>query len=248
MLGEVLDPIADKILIVFVFLGLSVNLESNFVGFLTSIIISREIWVAALRDLSSRYNNSNATKVTFLAKIKTTVQMITALIYITGLLINNFLMILIGDIFLVIATLITVYTGFQYTFKTFNKKISLKHIIFLIIFCTLKLNAGPWLALHDKEITSYIEKELKLHCNIDLYINSSFPTPLSDIYLVLEEDVNNSMQCISKKKQIEGMLDKQFNSSKSNIGFQSGTDKFYLQDLGERYYRKASFFMTPQLI
>ena len=48
--------------------------------------------------------------------------MITALIYITGLLINNFLMILIGDIFLVIATLITVYTGFQYTFKTFNKK------------------------------------------------------------------------------------------------------------------------------
>ena len=122
LLGEVLDPIADKILIVFVFLGLSVNLESNFVGFLTSIIISREIWVAALRDLSSRYNNSNATKVTFLAKIKTTVQMITALIYITGLLINNFLMILIGDIFLVIATLITVYTGFQYTFKTFNKK------------------------------------------------------------------------------------------------------------------------------
>ena len=33
LLGEVLDPIADKILIVFVFLGLSVNLESNFVDF-----------------------------------------------------------------------------------------------------------------------------------------------------------------------------------------------------------------------
>ena len=69
-LGELLDPIADKILVVFVLFGLAVNLSSYLVGFVGSFIITREIWVSALRDFNSRNGNSDATKVTFLAKIK----------------------------------------------------------------------------------------------------------------------------------------------------------------------------------
>ena len=34
-IGEILDPIADKILIVFILLGLSVNLSSYLIGFLS---------------------------------------------------------------------------------------------------------------------------------------------------------------------------------------------------------------------
>ena len=34
------------------------------------MIITREIWVGALRDLNARNGKSDATKVTFLAKIK----------------------------------------------------------------------------------------------------------------------------------------------------------------------------------
>ena len=61
-IGEILDPIADKILIIFVLITLSVNLSSFLMAFAASIIISREIWVSALRDFSARNNISNATK------------------------------------------------------------------------------------------------------------------------------------------------------------------------------------------
>ena len=76
-LGEILDPIADKILIVFILLGLSVTLDSYLIAFLSSFIIAREIGVAALRDYSARNNISDRTKVTFLAKTKTAIQLST---------------------------------------------------------------------------------------------------------------------------------------------------------------------------
>ena len=42
-LGEILDPIADKILIVFLLFAIAVNLASYFIGFLSACIITREI-------------------------------------------------------------------------------------------------------------------------------------------------------------------------------------------------------------
>ena len=80
-LGEILDPIADKILIVFVLFGLAINLASFLIGFAGAIIISREIWVGALRDFNAQNNQSDLTKVTFLAKTKTTFQLFTIIIY-----------------------------------------------------------------------------------------------------------------------------------------------------------------------
>jgi CDP-diacylglycerol--glycerol-3-phosphate 3-phosphatidyltransferase len=119
-LGEILDPIADKILIVFVLFGLAVNLSSYLIGFIGALIIAREIWVGALRDFNARNNKSDATKVTFIAKIKTTIQLFTISIYLLGLTLNNMLLIVIGDIFLFISLLITLYTGFIYTLKSFE--------------------------------------------------------------------------------------------------------------------------------
>lgn len=119
--GEILDPIADKILIVFLFYGLALNLSSYLIGFLGSVIISREIWVSALRDYNSQNNNSDATKVTFLAKIKTTIQLFTILIYLFALATNLMMLVVIADIFLVISSLITLYTGYLYTMNSFKK-------------------------------------------------------------------------------------------------------------------------------
>ena len=121
VLGEILDPIADKLLIVFVLIGLSVNLDSFLIGFISSVIISREIWVAALRDINARNNQSNKTRVTFLAKIKTAIQMLSILMYLLGLTINNMIVLFFADIVLIIALLVTIQTGFQYTVSTFKK-------------------------------------------------------------------------------------------------------------------------------
>jgi CDP-diacylglycerol--glycerol-3-phosphate 3-phosphatidyltransferase len=121
--GEILDPIADKILIVFVFFGLAVNLSSYLIGFFASLIIAREIWVGALRDFNARNNKSDVTKVIFLAKIKTTVQLFTISLYLIGLTMNNMLLLVISDLFLFISFIITIYTGFIYTLNSFTKNL-----------------------------------------------------------------------------------------------------------------------------
>tara|TARA_X000000950_G_scaffold284010_1_gene386171 strand:+ start:1281 stop:1841 length:561 start_codon:yes stop_codon:yes gene_type:complete len=124
-LGEILDPIADKILILFVLFGLAINLSSYLIGFVGGIIMSREIWVGALRDFNARNGKSDATKVTFLAKIKTSIQLFTLSIYLLGLASNKMLIIVIADIFLFVALIITSYTGIIYTFNTLK---SIEHI------------------------------------------------------------------------------------------------------------------------
>jgi hypothetical protein len=84
------------------------------------LIITREIWVSALRDFNSRNNNSNATKVIYIAKIKTTIQLFTISIYLFSLSFNIMLLIPIADIFMIISVLITIYTGYMYTVNTFK--------------------------------------------------------------------------------------------------------------------------------
>jgi|TARA_B110000196_G_scaffold290774_1_gene277251 CDP-diacylglycerol--glycerol-3-phosphate 3-phosphatidyltransferase len=121
VLGAVLDPIADKILITFVLIGLILALDSTFIAFLGSIMLAREFWVGALRDFNARNGNEAATTVTFLAKIKTTMQLATFCWMLTGLYLNNGLMIFVGDFFLILALIITLQTGLSYTIATFRR-------------------------------------------------------------------------------------------------------------------------------
>ena len=119
-IGEILDPLADKILIIFLFFGLAVNLSSFIIAFGGSLVVAREIWISALRDYNSRNDNVQATKVIYIAKIKTSIQLFTITIYLTGLAFNKMILILIGDLFLIISVLITLYTGFIYTYNSFK--------------------------------------------------------------------------------------------------------------------------------
>jgi len=119
-IGSILDPIADKILLTFLILSLSLAMSSSFVSFVGGLMLIREFWVSALRDINARENNESATKVTFLAKIKTFIQLTAFLMLIFGLHINNFLVILLGKFFLFASLIITLQTGFGYTVKTFN--------------------------------------------------------------------------------------------------------------------------------
>ena len=119
--GEVLDPIADKILITFLIIALILELTSVFVGFVGGMILIREFWVAALRDLNARQGRSAVTAVTFLAKIKTTIQFIAFSGFLLGLFLQNALIIFLANFFLLLALIITIQTGLSYTMATFNK-------------------------------------------------------------------------------------------------------------------------------
>ena len=121
VLGAVLDPIADKILITFVLIALVLALDSIFIAFLGSIMLAREFWVGALRDFKKKKKNEGATTVTFLAKIKTTIQLATFCWILTGLYFNSGLVILLGNFFLFLALIITLQTGLSYTISTFKR-------------------------------------------------------------------------------------------------------------------------------
>ena len=120
-LGEILDPIADKVLVVFILIGLSVNFHSYLMAVMTSFIISREIGVAALRDYAARNNLSHKLKVTFLAKSKTALQLFTIMLYLIALSLNLNLLIVICDVLLITAAFVTAYTGYEYVNKIFIK-------------------------------------------------------------------------------------------------------------------------------
>ena len=121
MLGAVLDPIADKILVTFIILALSIELSSVFIGLVGGIMLVREFWVGALRDLNARQNNIDATTVTSLAKIKTSIQFITFSFYLLGLVLDNSLILFISNFILFLALIITLQTGLSYTMSTFRK-------------------------------------------------------------------------------------------------------------------------------
>jgi len=115
IIGAVLDPIADKILSTFLILALSIELSSIFIGLIGGLILARDFWVGALRDFNARNNNNQATSVSSLAKIKTSVQFITFSLYLIGLYSGYALMTFISNFFLFLALLITLQTGLSYT-------------------------------------------------------------------------------------------------------------------------------------
>jgi len=115
VLGEILDPISDKITIIFLLFALTIELNSIFIAFVGATMISRDIWVNGMRELNARLSHSDRTKVTFLAKIKTAIQMFTVSMYLIALLLDNAFLIFISDFFLFTALLISLMTGLQYT-------------------------------------------------------------------------------------------------------------------------------------
>ena len=121
IIGAVLDPIADKILVTFLILALSIELSSVFIGIVGGIMLVREFWVGALRDLNARQGTPNATQVTLWAKVKTSIQFLTFACYLYGLAFSNSLILFLANFLLFLALIITLQTGLSYTMSTFKR-------------------------------------------------------------------------------------------------------------------------------
>jgi len=118
-LGRILDPIADKILIVFGLIAITLYLESFYIGMASSAIIAREFWVSALREMNAANNNSDATKVTFLAKIKTTIQLSAIGGYILAFYFASAFIEFLSHFVLLLALVISIKTGLEYSRSSF---------------------------------------------------------------------------------------------------------------------------------
>ena len=121
-LGELLDPIADKIIIATALVLLVMNdIINNYEVIAAIIILTREILISGLREFLAKSQVSMP--VTGLAKFKTFIQMFAIAILLTGESGNKLIDFqdynahTIGIIFLWMSAFLTLYTGYDYVKK-----------------------------------------------------------------------------------------------------------------------------------
>ena len=111
-LGKILDPIADKLLITCALISLISNsIIQDIHVIAATLIIIREIFISGLRE----YIRGNVLKVTFLAKVKTTVQMISIILLIPSEVVEfNFDLQVVGLFFLWVSSTLSLISAYQY--------------------------------------------------------------------------------------------------------------------------------------
>ena len=128
-LGELLDPIEDKILVAAALILLVMNgTIKNYEVIAAIIILTREILISGLREFLAK--TSVSIQVTNLAKLKTLLQMLAIAILLTGesgnKLINfqDYNAQTIGIILLWLSAFLTLYTGYDYVRKGIDHAIN----------------------------------------------------------------------------------------------------------------------------
>ena len=118
-LGELLDPIADKILVAAALILLVMNSTiKNYEVIAAIIILTREILISGLREFLAK--GSITMQVTSLSKLKTFIQMVSIAILLTGESGNKIINFqdynaqTIGIILLWLSAFLTLYTGYDY--------------------------------------------------------------------------------------------------------------------------------------
>ena len=128
-LGELLDPIADKILVAAALILLVMNgTIKNYEVIAAIIILTREILVSGLREFLAK--GSITMQVTSLSKLKTFIQMTSIAILLTGESGNKIINFqdynaqTVGIILLWFSSFLTLYTGYDYLRKGIDHAIS----------------------------------------------------------------------------------------------------------------------------
>ena len=128
-LGELLDPIADKIIVATALILLVMDGTILHYEVIAAIIIlTREILISGLREFLAK--TSVSLQVTSLAKVKTLLQMLAIAILLTGESGNKILNFqdynaqTIGIILLWLSAFLTLYTGYEYLRKGIDHAIS----------------------------------------------------------------------------------------------------------------------------
>lgn len=114
-LGAFLDPVADKLLVACVLVILVGEYHNLSLSITATIIVMREIAISALREWMAEIGQRTSVAVSFLAKIKTTIQMI-ALIVLIAYTPSVFpvAMMWLGSVLLSIAAALTLWTMIIY--------------------------------------------------------------------------------------------------------------------------------------
>ena len=129
-LGELLDPIADKILVAAALVLLIMNgIIKNYEVIAAIVILTREILISGLREFLAKRKEASL-PVSSLSKFKTFIQMLSIAMLLTGETGNKIINFqdynaeTIGIILLWLAAFLTIYTGYDYLRKGIGSAIS----------------------------------------------------------------------------------------------------------------------------
>ena len=129
-LGELLDPIADKILVSSALVLLVMNgIIKNYEVIAAIVILTREILISGLREFLAKKKEVSV-PVSSLSKFKTFIQMLSIAMLLTGETGNKIINFqdynaqTIGIILLWIAAFLTMYTGYDYLRKGIDRAIN----------------------------------------------------------------------------------------------------------------------------
>jgi len=129
-LGELLDPIADKILVSAALVLLIMNgIIKNYEVIAAIVILTREILISGLREFLAKRKEASL-PVSSLAKFKTFIQMLSIAMLLTGETGNKIINFqdynaqTIGIILLWVSAFLTLYTGYDYLRKGIDSAIS----------------------------------------------------------------------------------------------------------------------------
>ena len=120
-LGAILDPLADKLIVVIALILLVAdNPTNNWLLFSTIVIIAREVFIPTLREWMAEHGEGDKVAVSYVGKIKTTVQM-----FALGFLIFKYDTLglpvyTIGIILIVIAAALTLSSMLSYMYAARN--------------------------------------------------------------------------------------------------------------------------------
>ena len=118
--GEFLDPVADKLLVVVALVVLIGQHGSLWLTLPGVIIVSRELFISALREWMAEINRRGVVSVTNIAKIKTTVQMIALTILLCNPPVLERPWVIIGLVMIYIAAGMTLWSMVIYLRATWQ--------------------------------------------------------------------------------------------------------------------------------
>lgn len=120
--GKMLDPIADKLLVVGVLIVLMIKGTIEDLTILPALlIIFREIFISGLREFAANRNSYTSIDVSQVGKLKTAIQMLSLLLILSSLVFKHLMILLnIGIIFLWISMALALISGYKYYKTVFN--------------------------------------------------------------------------------------------------------------------------------
>ena len=120
--GKMLDPIADKLLVVGVLIVLMIKGTIEDLSILAALlIIFREIFISGLREFAANRNSQASIDVSQVGKLKTAIQMLSLLLILSSLVLKNLTILLnIGIILLWISMVLALISGYKYYKSVFN--------------------------------------------------------------------------------------------------------------------------------